>query len=96
MEEGRGAEGQGGGGRGRDLGALFGSGTWFRHEEDAADLLLPDGIASAGAAQEEVVFALCHYNVGALHGSQLGCVGGVARGRRLEEGESNTDASVQC
>lgn len=43
-------------------------------------LLLPDGVTSAGAAQEEVVLALRHDHVGALHGRQLGRIWGVPRG----------------
>lgn len=42
------------------------------------DLLLPDGIPSIGSAHEEVVLTLRHDNVGALHGGQLSCVGGVS------------------
>lgn len=64
--------------RGR-TGASSGMGMPFRHEEGVEELLLPDGITSIGSTQEEVILALCHYNVGTLHGSQLSCVGGVSR-----------------
>lgn len=67
----------------------------MRHGEVAADSLLPDGITSAGSAQEEVVFALCHDNISALHGSQLSCVGRVARRWGLEEGKSHANVSTQ-
>ena len=50
-------------GMGEDLGGggiVFGTGTRFRHEGGGEDLLLPDGITSAGSTQEEVILALCH------------------------------------
>lgn len=43
------------------------------------ELLLPDGITSTGSTQEEVILALCHYNIGTLHGSQLSGIRGVSR-----------------
>lgn len=61
-------------------------GTWFRHERSAEDSSLPDGVTSAGSAHEEVVLALRHYDVGALHGGQLSCVGGVSGRWGLETG----------
>lgn len=69
---------------GERTGASFGMGTRFRHEGGVEDSLLPDGITSTGSAQEEVILALCHYNVGTLHGSQLGCVGGMSGGWRWD------------
>lgn len=60
-------------------GASFGTGARFRHEGGVEKLLLPDGITSAGSTQEEVILALCHYNIGTLHGSQLSCIGGMSR-----------------
>lgn len=70
-------------------GASFGTGTWFRHEGQVEDLLLPDGITSTGSTQEEVILALRHYNIGTLHGSQLSCIGGMSRGWGLEKGRKN-------
>lgn len=67
-------------------GASFGAGTRLRHEGGVEELLLPDGITSAGSTQEEVVLALCHYNIGPLHGSQLSCIGGVSRRWGLQKG----------
>lgn len=70
-----------------ELGHHLGWGTRFRHEGGVVDLLLPDGITSTGSTQKEVVLALCHYNVGTLHGSQLSCVGGMSRRWGLETEE---------
>lgn len=64
---------------GGGTGASSGMGAWFRHGQGVEKLLLPDGITSTGSTQEEVILALCHYNVGTLHGSQLSCVGRVSR-----------------
>lgn len=69
---------------GERTGASFGTGTRFRHEGGVEELLLPDGITSTGSTQEEVVLALCHYNVGTLHGSQLSCIRGMSRRWGLE------------
>ena len=69
---------------GERTGASFGTGTRFRHEGGVEELLLPDGITSTGSTQEEVVLALCHHNVGTLHGSQLSCVWGMSRRWGLE------------
>lgn len=70
---------------GKDLGHHLGQGHGFRHEGEVEDLLLPDGITSIGSAQEEVILALCHYNIGTLHGSQLSCIGGMSRRWGLEK-----------
>lgn len=69
-------------------GASFGMGTRFRHGRGVEELLLPDGITSIGSTQEEVILALCHYNIGTLHGSQLSCIGGVSRRWGLEKGRN--------
>lgn len=73
---------------GEETGASFGMGTRIRHEGDVEELLLPDGITSTGATQEEVILPLCHYNIGTLHGSQLSCVGGVSRRWGLQRSRS--------
>ena len=78
-------------GMGGRTGASFGTGTRFRHGGGLEDLLLPDGITSTGSTQEEVILALCHYNIGTLHGSQLSCVGGMSRRWGLEKGRNNTN-----
>lgn len=57
---------------------------WDRHEEGGKELLLPDGITSTGSTQEEVTLALCHHNIGTLHGSHLSCIGGMSRRWGLE------------
>lgn len=72
-------------GMGKELGHHLGRGTRFRHEGGVEDLLLPDGITSTGSTQEEVILALCHYNIGTLHGSQLSCIGGMSRRWGLEK-----------
>lgn len=72
-------------GMGEETGASFGTGTRFRHEGEVVELLLPDGITSTGSTQKEVILALCHYNVGTLHGSQLSCIGGMSRRWGLEK-----------
>lgn len=66
---------------GKELGHHLGRGHGLGMKEE---LLLPDGITSTGSTQEEVVLALCHYNVGTLHGSQLSCVWGMSRRWGLE------------
>lgn len=71
-------------GMGEETGVSFGMGTRFRHEGGVEELLLPDGITSTGSTQKEVTLALCHYNIGTLHGSQLSCIGGMSRRRWLE------------
>lgn len=77
-------------GMGEDLGGVsLGTGTRLKCEEEAEDLLLPDGITSTGSTSEEVTLALCHYNIGALHGSQLSCIGGMSRRRGLERWRKN-------
>lgn len=72
-------------GMGGKTGASFGTGTRFRHEGEVEELLLPDGITSTGSTQKEVILALCHYNIGTLHGSQLSCIGGMSRRWWLEK-----------
>lgn len=74
---------------GRPGGVSLGTGTRLKCEEEAEDLLLPDGIPSTGSTSEEVTLALCHYNIGALHGSQLSCIGGMSRRRGLERWRNN-------
>lgn len=72
--------GQGGGTKGSHLGQEEG----FGHGE-VENSLLPDGIPSTGPTSEPVTLALRHYNIGALHGSQLSSVGGVSRRWRLQQ-----------
>lgn len=63
-------------GMGEELGHHLGWGHGLGMKKE---LLLPDGITSTGSTHEEVILALCHYNIGTLHGSQLSGIRGVSR-----------------
>lgn len=80
---------------GGGLRGIIGTGRRFGHEGEVEDSLLPDGIPSTGATSEPVTLALRHYNIGALHGSQLSGVGGVSRRWRLQHRRDKRELNFQ-
>lgn len=71
-------------------------GVWMRGWDDEEQSPLPDSVTSTGAAQEEVVLALRHDDVGSLHGRQLGGVWGVSRGWGLCVWGGNQRVTTHC